>query len=563
MVLVSGARKSQTAASFVRPNRPHDKPRSFVEALHEKYASEVDIVYIGGGHEKPATTGAGEGERAIKISGKEVEEVGFDKIRRRLADLDELRIVLLDGLAVQRPFNGLFRRAWNTPALEIELESGNVANSDPMKHPGRPTEVQDACPKIMELDLSRNLFEKWIEIVSICEELPDLRSLRCDGNRFSDMAMTRLERKYFESRFRQIHSLFLDDTLLSWTDLAECAELFSSITTLTASCNELQSLSITSLPCTLTSITLEDNKFHSLADVASLCGLPQLQKLILRNNVISRIHSTYSGPDPSAPDIDFAFSSSLFHLDVSKNAIKEWSFISALPSLFPGLTSLRISNNPLFDSLYTADNIPLTPEDGYVLTIARLAKLKTLNFSTISSKDRLNSESYYLSQIALAISRLPADVPAKTVTSQHPRYEELCEEYGEPDIVRKQPVLNPNALAARLLKLTLRYNGKEVGIIELPKRFSVYTLSGMVGRSLALRPSGLRLIWETGELYGGTSDQKNPDGPWHSDSDDDSEKDGDKSFDRTILREVELIAGTRSVGTWIDGDEAILRVETT
>lgn len=548
---LEGARESATAASFVRPNRPHDKPRSFIEALHEKYASEVDIVFIGSSHGKPATTGAGDGERAIKISGKEVEEVGFDKIRKRLADLHELRIVLLDGLTMHRPFNELQRRTCNTTGLDLELDH-------PTTRLEQQNDVRESCPKVMELDISRNLFERWIEVVSICEQLPDLRSLRCDGNRFLDSSLTSLEQRYFESRFRQLHSLYLDDTLLTWTNLTECARLFSKITTFTASCNDLRSLGIASLPHTLTSITLEDNKFQTLADLAPLCDLPQLQKLILRNNQISQVQ-TDAGKTESI--VSFAFSPSLFHLDVSNNAIAQWSFISALPSVLPGLTSLRISNNPLFTSLYTADNVPLTPDDGYILTIARLPSLQTLNFSTISSKDRLNSESYYLSQIALAISRLPSDVPAETVIGQHPRYAELCEEYGDPEIVRKAPAVNPNTLAARLLRLRLRLNGQEAATIEVPKRFSVYTVQGLVGRTLDLQPFRIKLIWETGETYDGRTDDISPEGPWNSDNDEDEERNRGKIVERIASREVELVAGTRPVGTWIDGDEAIVRVD--
>lgn len=82
------------------------------------------------------------------ISGKKVaEEVGFDKIRAQLAQLHELKIVLVDGLQV------------------------NCA-----ERPDR--RIRDVCPKIAELDLSRNLFESCIEIIHICGELSNLRTLK-------------------------------------------------------------------------------------------------------------------------------------------------------------------------------------------------------------------------------------------------------------------------------------------------------------------------------------------------------------------------------------------------
>jgi hypothetical protein len=95
----------------------------------------------------------------IRISGKEVEEVGFDKIRKQLAALSELKIVILDGFRMERPF------------VRLSGGEGWVEGL---------TDVKDACPKAMELDLSRNLFEEWREVASICEQLPRLWSLRVE-----------------------------------------------------------------------------------------------------------------------------------------------------------------------------------------------------------------------------------------------------------------------------------------------------------------------------------------------------------------------------------------------
>lgn len=140
-----GLSNSPTAASFVRPSRPAEKPQSFLSALHEKYASEVD-----------ATTNAPvSSARLIEISGKVVEEVGFDKIRSRLARVEDLKIVILDGMRVS-----------STAAMG--LSDGRF---DSMT-------VAETCPKIIELDLSRNLFDNFGLLVEVCGQLADLRSLR-------------------------------------------------------------------------------------------------------------------------------------------------------------------------------------------------------------------------------------------------------------------------------------------------------------------------------------------------------------------------------------------------
>lgn len=165
---------SPTSASFIRPTRSCDPPRSFVEALKFKYASDpipedyedpdVHIVYVGqpmqGGQMK--TTAVAPARNAssnpIKISGKIAEEVGFDKIRKKLAQLEELRIIILDGLCMCRP----------------DARGEQWMQSGPM------TDVSKTCPKVTELDLSRNLFEEWREIAAVCEQLERLKSLRVE-----------------------------------------------------------------------------------------------------------------------------------------------------------------------------------------------------------------------------------------------------------------------------------------------------------------------------------------------------------------------------------------------
>lgn len=135
-IITIGRSSSPTAASFVnlKSARP-DPEQSFVEAVRQKYATEPD-------HSSSSVL-----DRPIIISTKEVQEVGFDKIRTRLAQLHELRIVLVDGLLINR--------------AESPLDS-----------------IERDCPMIIELDISRNLFEGWKEIINICKKLKNLETLK-------------------------------------------------------------------------------------------------------------------------------------------------------------------------------------------------------------------------------------------------------------------------------------------------------------------------------------------------------------------------------------------------
>lgn len=133
----------------MRPNRPRDDPNGFLEALQKKYAPEGPTV------NDEATTI----NKPIRLGGKVVEEVGFDKVRRQQSLLRELRIVLLDGSCVA----GL---------------TSDARARDGRRRRQAMEQIRNACPNPVELDLSRNLIERWEEVAGICGQLKRLKSLR-------------------------------------------------------------------------------------------------------------------------------------------------------------------------------------------------------------------------------------------------------------------------------------------------------------------------------------------------------------------------------------------------
>lgn len=90
----------------------------------------------------------------IVISGKVAQEMGFDKIWRKQSRLREMKIVILDGLRVAM------------------ARSDDDVNDD-----GDAATIAETAPKIAELDLSRNLFERFGPVVDICRDLKDLQKL--------------------------------------------------------------------------------------------------------------------------------------------------------------------------------------------------------------------------------------------------------------------------------------------------------------------------------------------------------------------------------------------------
>jgi Leucine-rich repeat (LRR) protein len=119
------------------------------------------------------------------------------------------------------------------------------------------------------------------------------------------------------------------------------------------------------LPTSITALNLERNKFVTLGDVSLAKTLPALRHLSLKHN---RLRATAYKHD-GEPD---AFPVTLEELDMSSNDISDWSVVDALPTLFPGLKSLRLSHNEIYNS-----------EDAFTTTVARLGLLETLNYSAV------------------------------------------------------------------------------------------------------------------------------------------------------------------------------------
>ncbi|OJD25508.1 hypothetical protein ACJ73_03114 [Blastomyces percursus] len=542
--------KHPTAGSFIRPTRLADRPLSFLQAANEKYVSELEPVSSGHG-KLPSST-------PIEISGKIVEEVGFDKIRKVLAELQELRIVLLDGMRI----HGVLAGEGSQQEYENELES-----------------IARTCPKIVELDLSRNVLRRWADVAAICGQLKLLRILKLNGNRFEEIDES--------ITLDGISELSLDETLIEWKEAAAVSKRFPSLRTLSLSGNEFTSLSYP-ISGRIQELTLEYNGFESIHSIRNLTSLPELKKLSLRGNRICGVGS--GNPAMIAHETEVIFSPILTSLDISFNKINSWTFINMLPKVFPGLTALRVSNNPLYDQPPAPSRItnmpeyPMTVDEAYMLTLAHLSQLETLNYSTITAQDRNNGELYYLSLIRKELAASPQS-EEKRILESHPRYKELCDTYGEVEIKREADGsgsgIHPRSLAARLVTFNFYladHQNRKPGLqdpgttvspeysTEIPKSFDVYRIKAIVARHFSLTPLRFKLIWETDE-WDPIEESRAEDDEWDS-SDENNEpsrqlessalqqEDGKK----LVRREEELVDSKREVGFWFTDETRQVRV---
>lgn len=402
--------------------------------------------------------------------------------------------------------------------------------------------------------------------------------------------------------FKEVKELALDETLLRWDGICHVAHCFESLATLHASTNQLSLLSpsfgIKPAPETLTTVYLEFNDFTALSDLACLAQLASLKNLHLKGNNISTV--TIDAPHDTP-----VFSHTLTHLDISYNKISSWSFVDALPDSFPGLNSLRLAHNPVYEdpgfdkssassapaagAAAAAGSKATVTEEAYMITVGRLACLQALNFSAVTPTDRTNAEMFYLSRIGRQLSSVPDSPEAEAiVTAQHRRYAELCELYDEPVVVRRKEV-NPAFLEARLVNVAFRFcppdvdtkddsgeGAVEVRSVQIPKAFDMYAVKGIAGRLFGCEPLKLRLIWETGEWdpvagfeeAGDSSDEEDEGAAGKREAVEDAgaarEDAGARLGSKTgrwVKREEELKDSPRQFGFCVDGFEVTIRVE--
>jgi hypothetical protein len=233
----------------------------------------------------------------------------------------------------------------------------------------------------------------------------------------------------------------------------------------------------------------------------------------------------------------------------------------------------------------------MTVDEAFMLTLARLENLTSLNYSKITQQDRTNGELYYLSLIGKELSASATSDEAR-ILATHPRYSALCEVYGVPTITRKSEGMQETniklgSVAARLVTFEFYQMSPPETAVDptseppsksclIPKTFDTYRIKGIVSRLFSLAPLRFRLVWETEEwdpveefnILGGEE--------WNSDDEGHHEAEltkGDiQNNDRSepvvvkadgskfVRREVELVDSTRQVGFWFDDNIDKIRV---
>ncbi|CAO3662689.1 unnamed protein product [Umbelopsis vinacea] len=350
-------------------------------------------------------------KRHVQFGGNKsitVETVGFEKIERKLCNLESLAVAGLK-------------------SMRISSE-------------GSELEIANTCPNLTDLDLSNNLITTWETVLKIVDQLRRLKILWLNGMRLSKALDINVQ---CYSSFDSLKVLSLRSTLITCEDIRAIAPLLVNLEELSIGCNELKDIDIVSNADTafqrLRLIHLESNEIDSWEKVCKLSKLPSLEQINLTGNKIPSITSRNENAFPK-----------LKYLHLNNNLISDWQSIDALDS-YNTLEHVRCKDNPVFEGL-----------DVYqinVQLVGRISSLARANGNTILPKDRADMERYYLK---LCTNGAASD---GDIIKKHPRYHTLCEKHGKP-IADKTEQNSSSALKNRLLNIRLCHRDGGVDQLE-------------------------------------------------------------------------------------------------
>lgn len=427
--------KSQKSGSFVRVHNL-SPGISLPEALRVRYRGESskeeeDEMYV------------------LSASNKHVsiELVGKDKIQDKFSKFEELTSAALPYLGV------------SSPGANI----GTIVTN------------------LKELDLTGNLLSDWKDIGAIGEQLPALAVLNLSNNLMSK-EVTGLP------QLKSIRILVLNCTGVNWMQVEILKHSLPALEELHLMGNSISEITPVSSPIVqgfdnLQLLNLEDNCIAEWSEILKLCQIRSLEQLYLNKNNLNRIyfpnndtiHELVSAHE--SHEESYLPFQNLCCLLLGSNMIEDLASIDSLDS-FPKLMDIRLSENPVSD-----------PGRGGIsrfAIIARLGKIKILNGSEVSPRERKESEIRY---VRLVMSKLH-DNPEE-IKRLHPRFGELKEFHGIEDERPSTGSAGDQKMSSGLISIILKCVAASIG--EKPLLTKKLPASTTVGKLKILCESFFKL----------------------------------------------------------------------
>ncbi|XP_025807024.1 tubulin-folding cofactor E [Panicum hallii] len=314
---------------------------------------------------------------------------------------------------------------------------------------GPPEELKSLVPNLRLLDLSGNLFSQWQDISALCQALASVEVLNLTNNI--------MENDVTESpMLENIRILVLNNCGVTWELVEKFKVSFTCLNELHLMSNKLKMIMTPDGKFVqgfnaLRLLNLEDNNIDSWDEIVKLSYLKSLEQLHLNKNRIKLVK--YPSNHPSHGPLDDASAVPFENLQVlllGSNEIDDFSSVDSL-NLFPSLRDVRLSDNPIAN--------PAKGGAPRFVLVARLGKVKILNGSEVSPRERRESEIRY---VRLVMGKTQSN-DQEEIKRLHPRFAELKAFHGIEDEKPTSSTSGPQKMSSGLINITLKCVGPSMG----------------------------------------------------------------------------------------------------
>ncbi|XP_067876646.1 tubulin-specific chaperone E [Heterodontus francisci] len=378
------------------------------------------------------------------------------------------------------------KQRWFDALLIVSVSGCQVS------HVSEEEEISNVCPNIIELDLSKNLLASWDKVAQITRHLRKLEHLDLSQNKLAIVSNP----VSLSDAFANLKALAIQHNGLTWAQVLECAPMWPVLERAHLSSN---AISVLERPVgVLQSLTLLDLSSNPLADenqLVHIAYLPRLEQLILSNTGLTSLHF-----DDILPGGKTAMFPKLTFLAIDKNRISEFSTVNELNKL-QSLEQLKFSD-------YAMVECEKNPKTVRQLIIAKLGHLNVLNRTDISADERKGAELDYRKRFGKDWLKAGGhhdpeqNRPDKEFCAEHPRYQELIEKYGAPEVSEMEQH-KLFALKDQLLALTIRCpDNPDQKLLEkkLPGSMTIQKVRGLLHRLLKIPGAELKLTYISSKM---------------------------------------------------------------
>ncbi|XP_078397826.1 tubulin-specific chaperone E isoform X1 [Cetorhinus maximus] len=378
------------------------------------------------------------------------------------------------------------KQRWFDALLIVSVSGCQVS------HANEEDEISNVCPNIVELDLAKNLLPSWDKVAQITRQLRKLEHLDLSQNKLAIVSNP----VSLSDAFANLKALAIQHNGLTWAQVLECAPMWPVLERAHLSSN---AISVLERPIgVLQSLTLLDLSSNLLADenqLVHIAYLPRLEQLILSNTGLTSLHF-----DDIQPDGKTAMFPKLKFLAIDKNRISEFSTVNELNKL-QSLEQLKFSDYAMVEREKNAKTVRQ-------LIIAKLGHLNVLNRTEISADERKGAELDYRKRFGKDWLKAGGhqdpekNRPDKEFCAEHPRYQELIEKYGAPELseMEQQKLF---ALKDQLIALTIRCpDNPDQKQLEkkLPDSMTIQKVRGLLHRLLKIPGAELKLTYISSKM---------------------------------------------------------------